>query len=390
MGYVDVDTHVIECDATWDYFDPSERQYRPTVIEAPASDRPNRSQRSLYLIGESLCRRFPTDCRGEGFGAAYTAAVSHLEDPAERLKLMDDAGVDVQVVISTNYIAAEVMNPVADAAIARSWNRWMAERTAGARGRLRWVLIPPVLMLDRAMEELEYGAAHGAVGVFIRGIEHGMFLDNPHMYPIYEKAQDLDLTIVVHLGAAREHVEGLGLTGYRQSAGAGFKYLGAVMTGFQTVLSSDLSQRFPRLRWAFVESGSAWVPGLLHHYQRMSASMRPESYIDSDRGPTRAVPEIDGPALLRDRNIWVSCEADEDVTYIGKHAGMDRLMVGTDMCHNDMGSDPLAHTILRGRADISDEHSLNICDNNGRQAFNIPADFRPAGAETRAAAPSRA
>ncbi len=81
MGYVDVDTHVIECDATWDYFDTSERQYRPTVIEAPASDHPNRSQRSLYLIGETLCRRFPTDCRGEGFGAAYTAAVSHLEDP---------------------------------------------------------------------------------------------------------------------------------------------------------------------------------------------------------------------------------------------------------------------------------------------------------------------
>ena len=84
MGFIDVDTHIIECDKTWDYFDPSERQYRPTKIEAPTPEGSARTPRSMYLIGETLCRRFPTDCRGDGFGFEYTADVSHLENPSER------------------------------------------------------------------------------------------------------------------------------------------------------------------------------------------------------------------------------------------------------------------------------------------------------------------
>ena len=377
MGFIDVDTHIIECDKTWEYFDPSERQYRPTKIEAPTPEGSTRTPRSMYLIGESLCRRFPTDCRGEGFGFEYTADVSHLENPSERLKLMDAAGVDVQIVISTNFIAAEVMHPIADAAIARSWNRWMAEHTADTGGRLRWVMIPPIMMMDRAMEELEFAAAHGAVGVFIKGVEHGMWVDNPALYPIYERAQDLDLAIVVHLGAARDHVEGLSLNTYGQSPAAGFKYLGAVMQAFQAVVGSDLNTRFPRLRWTFIESGSSWVPGLLHSRQRGMASFSPDSYIITEKGPTRFIPHLDSPALIEEKNIWVACEADEDVSYIARYTGEDHLMLGTDMCHNDTGTDPLAHTVMRSRTDVPESLSKKICDDNARRAFSIPTEFRP-------------
>ena len=33
MGYIDCDTHVIETAETWDYFDPSERQFRPMMSD---------------------------------------------------------------------------------------------------------------------------------------------------------------------------------------------------------------------------------------------------------------------------------------------------------------------------------------------------------------------
>ncbi len=382
MGYIDVDTHVVESDATWDHFDPSERQFRPMKLEAPAPEGTDRPPREMYVIGDTLCRRFPTDCRGEGFGLEYTGDVSHLENPAERLKLMDGYGVDVQLVISTNFIAAEVERPDADAAIARSWNRWMAERTADSGGRLRWALIPPTLNQERAFEELEFGAANGAAGIMIKGVEHGMYLDNPYFFPLYERAQDLDLTMVVHLGATREHIEGLGISSIPPSAGSGGKYLHTLLSGFRAVMGANLAARFPTLRWAFVESGATWLPMVFHSYARGMASRTPESYVMTDQGPSRLIPHIDAADLMERHNLYVSCEADEDVNYLTAYAGDGHIMIGSDMCHNDVGSDPLAHTVLRSRPDVSDELSRKITDTNARRAFNIPADFTPSESAT--------
>ena len=72
MGFIDVDTHVIECEDTWDCMEPSERQYRPVPVEVPAGVSGNRLAKQMYLIGETLVRRFPTDGRGAGFGAEYS------------------------------------------------------------------------------------------------------------------------------------------------------------------------------------------------------------------------------------------------------------------------------------------------------------------------------
>jgi len=316
----------------------------------------------------------------------YTADVSHLENPVERLKLMDGYGVDVQLVISTNFIAAEIEHPAAEAAIARSWNRWMAERTADSGGRLRWALIPPTLTHERAFEELEFGAAHGAAGIMIKGVEHGFYLDNPYFFPLYERAQDLDLTMVVHLGAARDHIEGLGISSVAPSAGSGGKYLHTLLSGFRAVMGGNLAARFPTLRWAFVESGATWLPMVFHSYQRGMASRTPESYVMTDQGPSRLIPHIDPAALMEQHNLYVSCEADEDVNYLSSYVGDGHIMIGTDMCHNDIGSDPLAHTVLRSRPDVSDELSRKITDTNARRAFAIPADFTPSAPETGSAA----
>jgi hypothetical protein len=96
MGYIDADAHVIECEETWDYLDPSERQYRPVAVEVPSTVGGKEPIR-LYLIGETFCRRFPTDCRSPVGGTGYSSEISHLENPAARLRDMDAVGIDVQV-----------------------------------------------------------------------------------------------------------------------------------------------------------------------------------------------------------------------------------------------------------------------------------------------------
>jgi predicted TIM-barrel fold metal-dependent hydrolase len=379
MGYIDTDTHIIDFEDCWDYLEPSERQYRPTLVEAPPLA-PGLPPRQMYLIGETFCRRFPADCRPGDFGTEYTPEISELRDVSVRLRKMDALGIDVQILMSTNFIAAEISNPLAEAAIMRSWNRWAAENTKDAKGRLRWVLVCPSLTIERAIEEMEFGAANGAVGVMLKGIEHNMFLSDPYFFPIYERAEKLGLTIVVHQGAAREHIEGLGITNFKQSPAASVHYTATVIKGFYAVLASDINERFPNLRFAFVESGTTWLPYVFHHYQRVLSVAWKDSYTITPRGPSRQYKPLDPEAEVRKRNMYVSTETDEDIGYIVSLIGEDNITCGTDMCHNDNGSDPLAHTIIMERSDLDPRIARKIVDTNGRRAFGIPDDFRPADA----------
>src|SRR5579859_6687184 len=258
MGFIDTDSHVLECEDTWDYLDPSERKYRPVNVEAVS---PNGGPaKQMYLIGDTLCRKFPSNGQGAGIGFEYTADITNLKNPGLRVKKMDALGVDAQIVFSTNFIAAQLEDPYAEAAIMRSWNRWLADRTHGYTDRLRWVMVCPSRTPERAAEEMRFCAKNGAAGVMLKGVDHGYFLSSPYFYPIYEEAQDLNLTIAVHVGNAREHIELLGITSNPASPAESMVVTSRNMMGFYAILASDLNKRFPRLRFAFIESGSAWVP----------------------------------------------------------------------------------------------------------------------------------
>jgi predicted TIM-barrel fold metal-dependent hydrolase len=375
MGFIDTDAHVLECEATWDHLDPSERKYRPVKmeVESPNGGRP----KQIYLIGDMLCRRFPTDGRGAGYGFEYSADITHLENPALRVEKMNALGVDVQIVISTNFIAAQLEDPYAEAAIMRSWNRWMAERTQGYTDRLRWVMVCPTRTPERAGEEMEWCAKHGAAGVMIKGVDHGYDLSSPYFYPIYERAQDLNLTIVVHQGGARDHIELLGITSAPAATGDWLRGIRDPMRGFASVIGSDLNKRFPRLRFAFVESGAAWVPYVLLLKQRNRALIDPGSFVQWPEGPTRHVPHLDFAAEMEAHRMFVSGELDEDLDYLAAKLGPNCIMIGTDMCHNDNGTNLRAHTQLMARTDIGEDIKRRMVDDNGRAAFAISKDFRP-------------
>ncbi|MGW2191665.1 hypothetical protein ACWCSH_04870, partial [Streptosporangium sp. NPDC001682] len=77
-----------------------------------------------------------------------------LTDPAKHIEAMDALDIDVQVLISTFYIGMELDNPLEEAALARGYNRWMAESLRVHTARLPWIVRPPLRMLERAIEEL--------------------------------------------------------------------------------------------------------------------------------------------------------------------------------------------------------------------------------------------
>ncbi|MDA1035611.1 MAG: amidohydrolase family protein [Chloroflexi bacterium] len=155
---IDADAHVLETDHTWDYMDPGEEQFRPSTLinkEDPTrqmwlSDGKVRGLRFPSLSGEQLARM----SERSGFDVRTPQASAQMDDVGIRLAHMDELGIDVQVLFTTFWLVQVAERPEAEAALCRSFNRWMAEIWSKAGGRLRWACVVPTLSMDAAVREL--------------------------------------------------------------------------------------------------------------------------------------------------------------------------------------------------------------------------------------------
>lgn len=115
-----------------------------------------------------------------------------------RLKEMDDAGIDIQVI---SHSAPAVQNLPASVAtpLACRANDRLFDVIGRANGRLAGFAILPTPSPEEAADELERAVTKlGLKGGIIHGPTHGIFLDDKRFWPIFERAQDLDVPLYLH------------------------------------------------------------------------------------------------------------------------------------------------------------------------------------------------
>jgi uncharacterized protein len=347
MGYVDCDTHIIETAKTWDYMDPGEEHFKPMI---------NGSRWSV----EDLEMDWPTPMARKWQDVVFSG--TDLVDVKGRLGDMDDFGVDVQVLFPTWWLLYPVASPAQEAAMYRSYNRWMAEGTSASGGRLRWAALAPVRCMDRAYEEMEYAKAHGAVSVFLLGQTHGLSLADPTMYPLFAKAQDLDLTITVHVGGDLRDSR-------RQPGNALHANMMTTPGAFFALLWGRVMDRFPDLRWSFLEAGASWIPYVLRETFRADATGAFRSFRDWRQSAMEAI---------GGRKFTIACQVDDDIPYLTELLGPDVLIHGTDYGHLDLGADPDGMSVITNGLGLDAEVARKIVDSNARSAFQIDPSFNPA------------
>ena len=374
MGYIDCDSHVIETDETWSYLSKNEMRYRPTRVALPANDAgavigAAAPAMNIWLVGDTWCSALPNHSNLRNNANIFYEGATDLTDPQARIEDLDSLAIDAQLLLSSFYISIELDNPVAEATLARSYNRWLADRLGELKdaARLPWAVRPPLRSIPDAIRELEFGAEHGAVGMQLRGVEHGTFLSDPSFTPVFDCANELGLVAIVHIGAALRRIDNqmLGRTIFTPEVMT--RQLYDVLAGFETLISSDFGIRFPNLRWVFVEAGATWAPAVV----QMDARLRASAGRFLDLHPIT-------PSELEDKNIFITCEADEDLAYLTSVLGENVLVTGTDYGHNDLGSELGAHTSIVRRTDIAPSVAEKIVHGNARRLLNLAADFQPA------------
>ncbi len=357
MPVIDADTHVDETDDTWCFGQPEEQALMPTTAAPPVLD-PSRPPTRWWVIDGRRQLRFVRDDDKTG----TTVGARELLRVDERLRHMDELGIDVQVMYPTLFLVEFTERADVELALRRSYNRWLAARCEESRGRLRWVIAPPLMSLDAALEELRFGKDHGACGVMKKGDrECGRWPNDEYFFPLYAEAERLGLPICVHQGSGTPDFS----SARTFSSGSFYRILLPVVHAFQVLISHSVPQRFPTLRWGFIEAGASWLPFILYELERRRKKL-------VGAGGAIGTPAYDlPPDLLRANRFYVTCQVDEDLPSILKLAGDTQLVVGSDYTHRDASTELDFVRLLRDRGDVSAEQIRRITYDNPRELYGL-------------------
>ena len=359
VGYlvIDSDAHVVETERTWDFMDPEDAQYRPQLVQSP--DDPTRQH--WVIDGEVRGFRFPTlteiqmEARSQrGRNITTPQAARELDDVGLRLQDMDRLGIDVQVLHHTLWIEQVAERPEVERAICRGWNRWLGDIWRQSEGRLRWSCVPPYRDLEAALEEMQSAKENGAVAVTMRPIEGTRTILDPYFYPIYEEAVRLDMSVAVHIANANPSIVNILRTPEDPGSAFGIFRIPTVAS-CHALIMSKIPERFPNLRWGFIEASAGWVPWIITESKNRY------------QGAARKFPDN----VLKEYNIYVTCQTDDDIPYILQCAGDDNILIGTDYGHFDPSSEVDAISIFKGMAGISEESMRKILCDNPKALYGI-------------------
>ncbi len=186
-----------------------------------------------------------------------------LDDLGElRLREMDEAGIDVQV-LSENNPAAQNLDPDTAVAMARASNDHLHQAIRNHPNRFAGFAALPTPAPREAADELERAVAKlGFKGAMIMGTTHGRFIDEPQFRPILERAARLGVPVYLHPSPVRPAVADAYFKDYPAFAGAPLGFGLETLTHSFRLIASGVFDKYPALTIVVGHLGEA-APYLL-------------------------------------------------------------------------------------------------------------------------------
>src|SRR6478609_8254487 len=277
--------------------------------------------------------------RGKQAGDDIRAAFGELEpinpayrEPEARVKLMDTQGIQAAFLFPTLGVGVEealLHDPDALHDVFHAFNEWMLDDwTFNYDDRL--YAAPYIALQDpaRAEKEVDYALDHGAHVVVMRaGPSRGPGFSRSPGDPVYDgmwaRIAEAGVLAAYHSGDA-------GYGRYADEWGGGGDFQAFRNDPFRQVTAAHrpiydtiaalvchgVFRRHPNLRVATIESGSDWMPDLLHAFEK-SFGQLPAAYEHVD------------PAQQVREHVWVSPYYEDDLPRLRDELGADRLIFGS-------------------------------------------------------------
>lgn len=261
-------------------------------------------------------------------------------EPVSRLKMLDEQGVQAQLIFPTlaSVIEGHMGNNIPlMAACVHSLNAWVADDwTFHYKDRLFPCAYISLADVDLACAELDWALKEGARHILIRPAPvPGLFGPRspglPEFDKFWAKVNESNIFVVLHVSDS----------GYDQiyrwwgSGGGAEEALAfdrsdplkscidlqgrAIADMISALIAHGVMSRFPNIRWVSAENGSIWVPHLVKMLHRAYGQL-PKSFAKH-------------PVEQFQENVYVAPYYEEDLDELKQHVSTDRLLFGSDWPH---------------------------------------------------------
>ena len=335
---VDADGHVLEPADTWEkYIDP---KFRDRAIRIARDDdgleRLLIDNQPMQLLKGNLGTLGGIELDDAALGSfenEYTYADGSPPggyDPAARIKVLDEEGIDRVLLYPTIGICWEgnTQDPALATAYTKAYNRWLVDFCSHNPQRLYPVAHISLIDPAGAVDEVIRARKDGCVGVYLSPdapSRLGRRLSDPIFEPFWNAVQDLDMPVGFHVV-----VRDANAFGHMAEPGAGgglffFAFLAIdVMAAFTAMISAGMFEKYPRLKCSVLEAGgnwiAAWLERLDHKYEIMA----------------NQVPFKLKPSEYFFRQCLISMDPDEGMTkQVIEHIGADYVTWASDYPHID-------------------------------------------------------
>jgi predicted TIM-barrel fold metal-dependent hydrolase len=299
-------------------------------------------------------------------------AIPAFREPGPRIAALDEQGVEEALVYPTlanlvEHSAAE--DPELVVAIIHALNQWMLE-TWGYTHSSRLYMTPVIscALVDDARRELAFVLENGARAVLmkpapVKGLRGWRSPALPEFDPFWADVEAAGIPVVLHASQPPldEYInrwEPPVTNDFSEMSAFRWVVLGhrEIADMLTSLICHGTLSRFPRLRIASVENGSAWIKPLLDDLAATYGRM-PQAFAEH-------------PVEVFRRNVWVSPFWEGSVADVVAAVGWDRVLFGSDFPHPEGLTEPRGYYAYAEGMD--EKRTRDFMGDNARRLIGLP------------------
>jgi len=380
---VDADQHIDPPHTFWkDYLPSHLRDMGPVIEEGDEHD---------WVVFEG--KRRPLYVLNNQAGQKQVRSVGKLSDlwdsssPAKRLADMDTDGIDAAVLFGGGPLGT--MNTELYIESFRAYNRWLADFCREAPDRLAGAAYLPTRDLAETLELLREAAKLGhrtvnipafpqasdgvSTSAGVKGIQEaqGAALSgdpsttkaywHPEFDPLWAEISDLDMTVTFHLGGRMTR---FGNKEFFLSDLVMSKV--AMAEPVAMAIYGGLFDRFPKMRWAIIESGVGWMVWMA---QYMDATWKKQRFWTES-------PLKNPPSYYMDENIYGSFIHDRVGILNRNMSGGKNIMWSSDFPHSETSFPRSMEQIAEEFEGVPEADIQEIVGSRAQRLFQVGTSYR--------------
>lgn len=320
----------------------------------------------------------------------YTEGHAAGWDPVERVRVLDEEGIDLSILYPTMAILFGpldeipiIRDPEFVLACQRAYNDWVADYCRSHPDRLAAVATVPIQDIPLALAETRRAREKlGLCGVMLRSAapHEGIPFNHPDFDPFWNLCQELDLAVALHpathtdfpnavrqfdlIGRDKNVSRNNRGTDELHGGGAISHAVGApvdAIVSLGRLLMGGVCERFPRLRFLILEAGGGWAPAILHTmdeeiraraHERRWLSMLPSEYFK--------------------RQMWIGFAPDDPTLPAAvEFLGDDRILWASDFPHLDGIYPGAVKALEENTSGLSESSRERIAGANALAAYGL-------------------